>query len=422
MNLASFITEREIAPAARVFVAPTKVKDLVRIDGSVLGGGNHFPFREYATVSLAAELFDAGTTKRSKAAIREELAARGISLHFSPGGDRTYFSGSCFPEDLPRLLSILFECLHEAGFPVAEIQAAKERIQGALIEEKSDTRVQAAGALARALYAQADANYVPTSKEKSASIERIERRGLTGLSRTFGVTGLVLAIVGDTDARKALRAVDTALAKLPVEGYAPVAKETAAATAVQSETLVRIPDKANIDTYLGTRVPLTVDSPEYLAFVAFTSMLGGRGLSTGHLMRTIRERDGYTYGIYAMPAGFDDQAAGYFRIWATFSPHNFKEAVAATRKEIGIFLKSGMTEEALAKKKGEIAGSYQVGLSTTSGLAGILHKIGREGKPLSYIDAYPELVRALTLADIKAASALVPLSKLSLAAAGSLAK
>jgi hypothetical protein len=48
----------------------------------------------------------------------------------------------------------------------------------------------------------------------------------------------------------------------------------------------------------------------------------------------------------------------------------------------------------------------------------MLHKIGVEGKPLSYLDEYPSLIRALSLKDVMDIVPLLPVSKLSLAAAG----
>lgn len=181
---------------ARVFTARTGVKDIVYLEGSVLGGWNMLPRRKGEVSVLAAELLDAGTRTKDKNAIREALAARGATLAFSSGDERTYFRGSCLPEDLPKLLSTLSECLGEAVFPVAEVKAAKARIHGELVEERSDTRVQAAIGLSRLMYDSEHPNFEETSDERICDLSKAERPDLLSFKKHLGQGGLVLSIDG----------------------------------------------------------------------------------------------------------------------------------------------------------------------------------------------------------------------------------
>ncbi len=412
------VTELEFSHGERVFIARTGAKNVVTMEGSVRGGWSTLPRSKAETACMAAELLDAGTLKKGKDAIREPLALRGASLSFSSGVDRTFFSGSCFPEDVSFLLSVVAECLAGASFPSAEIVRAKERALGEFAEAKTDTRRQAAGALSRLLYTSGHVNYAQTLETRAKGTRLVTRADLTSFRNTLGKDGLVLSIVGDVVPSEVHRNVERMLAKLPSKGIQDIPERHNAKVQHAEETFISIPDKANIDVYMGMSVPLTFESPEYLSFLTLGSMLGGRGLSTGHLMRTIRERDGYTYGIYSQPDGFTEHTHGMFRIWATFSPAIFEKAVAATKKEMSWFFKNGITEAALETKKDEMAGGYQVGLATTHGLASMLHKIGVEGKPLSYLDEYPSLIRTLSLKDVMNIVPLLPVSKLSLAAAG----
>lgn len=416
------VTELELADGARIFVAPMRTKDVVTFEGSVLGGISTLPQEGAMIQSLAVDLLDAGTTAHSKDELREALAARGISLSFGTGIDRTSFSASCLPEDLGYLLNTIVECLSSATFPPKELALARERMLGEIEEAKTDTNYLASIALGRALYDPAHINYPYTIEQKTSYLKKITRADLVSFRKQLGRGGLVLSITGDVTVPAAERAVRSAIAKLPKGTTAAPAKKMNTKKPATTETLIPIKDKANIDTYLGAAVPITYDHPLYTAFNVFCGMLGGRGLSSGHLMRTIRERDGLTYGIYVRSAGFSGLLDGYFRIWATFSPATFKIAVEKTKKEIKTFLSIGLTPEALLKKQDQIAGSYVVGLSTTGGLASMLHSIGAEGKPLSYIDAYPDLVRAVTVDDLKAVAKLIPFDKLSLAASGSFEK
>jgi zinc protease len=334
---------------------------------------------------MVTELLDAGTAKKSKDIIREALGARGISVSFSAGGDRTYFAASCLPEDITFALQTIVECLTEATFPAAEIKSAKERALGDLIEEKSETRTVAATALSRMIYDPSHVNYAETIAERKRGIDGITRADLLAFRKTLGQGGLIFAITGDISPESTLKSAIKVLSKLPKGTESAAEKIFNKKKPTSQMQTVDIPNKANIDTYAGLTMPFNNDNPLYRPFIILTEMLGGRGF-TSHLMQTIRERDGLTYAVYSMPSGFSDEADGIFRIWATFSPNKFDESVTALKKEILHFFTTKVTAEGLLTRQEEIIGGYAVGLSTSRGLASMLHKVGIDGKQLSYID------------------------------------
>lgn len=404
----------------RLFLAPTRAHDIVTVEGSVLGGPNMLPATLDVVPGLAAELLDAGTPKKKKSVIRETLAGRGISLTFSSSGDRTAFSGRCFPEDLPVLLATITECLNEANFPEGEVKNAKARAFGELAEEKSDTRAQAERAFAALLYDPGHVNYARSIEAEEKSIVITRRSHLQDFRKMLGKGGLVLAIVGDIDVASARDAVLKAFQKLGQGIATAPVKQANKKVQSSNEKTVPIKDKANIDVLLGATLALTVHHPLYHPTKVLIDMLGG-GFSA-HLMQTIRERDGLTYGVSATLAGLDAGADGYLKIWATFSPQRYEESIAKLRKEVDIFFSKSLTEAALVQRQEEITGSYLVALSTTRGLAASLHSIGAFGFDLSYLTEYPNIIRAVSLTDIKNAVALIPQKKLSLVASGTFQK
>jgi zinc protease len=411
-RLASHILEKQL-PYGRIFVAPTKTRDIVTIEGSVLGGERMLPADKRASAALTARLLDAGTSVHTKDQLRESLAARGITLSFSSGDFRTHFSATCLPEDLTFTLSIITECLSKANFPAKEIVTARSRAIGSLVESKTDTGSQGMGAFSRLVFDTNHENYIVPTDTRIASYESVARGDLTRFQSFIGKGGLVLAITGDVEKEKALSIAERAFSKLSAGTTEKPEQVQNKKEQVATENRITIAGKANVDVFIGASIALTRDDELFLPLTTTIDMLGG-GFAD-HLMQTVRERDGLTYGIRAASYGFGTGNDGCLLIRATFSPDLYEKGVVAARKEIAQFFAHEINEKRLSMKKDDIAGSYLLGLSTTYG-------IGTEGKPLSYIDEYPELIKAITLDQVTAAAALIPLDKLSLAAAGTFTK
>jgi zinc protease len=419
-SVAKNITEKYVFENGRIFVAPTGAKDVVTFVGSVLGGSEMLPRDQIEVPIIGARLFDAGTKGRKKDELREALAARGADLSFSSGGERTHFSGSCLPEDLSFVLQLAAECLDTPIFAEKEITLTKERIAGRLSESKTETRVQASGELSRMMYDESSPNYSETIPFLEKSLAGVTRQKLNAYKNLLGKGGLVLAIAGDTDPATAIRAAEKAFAKLPEGTLERPITQLNKKLPNASEKIIHIPEKANIDVYLGMSIPLTLNDELSIPYHTLVDMLGG-GFAA-HLMQTVRERDGLTYGIRAFTEGMGITTDGSFRIWSTFSPDLYDKGIATIKKELKSFFTTGITKEKLAAKKDEMLGSYVIGLATTHGLAGRLHSIGARQQDLTEIDEWRNKIKAVTLSDLQDAAALIKLDKLSLAAAGTFAK
>jgi len=415
------IQEFKIASGAgRLLIGATSAKDTVAISGSVLGGPNHLAHSLETVPGIAASLMDAGTTKRSKSEIRESLADRGISLSFWSSGDRTYFFANCFPENISFTLTLIAECLHSALFQASELDKAVVRARGRIAETKSRTGTRASIAFAQSIYDAKHVNYVSSLEAREKALGKITRNELKKFSRLLGRGGLVLAITGDVKVPAARKAAEAAFTSLPEGTMAPALKSANQNQNASREVLVRIPDKSNIDVILGAALPLRKIDTLYYPALVLADMLGGGFAS--HLMRTIRERDGLTYDINTSLQGIAEDTDGAFRVWATFSPELYEKGVETIRKEMKHFFIHEITADALAQKKEEIIGSYLIGLSTTNGLATVLRGLGEEGHSVSFVNEFPDIIRAVTLDQVKEAATLIPLTKLSVAAAGTFRK
>jgi len=119
-------------------------------------------------------------------------------------------------------------------------------------------------------------------------------------------------------------------------------------------------------------------------------------------MSTVRDREGLTYGV---GAGIDQDTygPGTFFISATFAPQLLDKGLAATQGVLGKWWSDGITEAELDQRKQSMVGSFQVGLATTGGMAMALLATVQRGLEPSWLDRYPQLLRALQLQDVNSA-------------------
>jgi zinc protease len=151
---------------------------------------------------------------------------------------------------------------------------------------------------------------------------------------------------------------------------------------------------------LGQATGLKYSDPDSLALRVGTAVLG-HGF-TGRLMGTVRDKEGLTYNIGA-GISQDAIADGAWDISASFAPTLLDKGVASTRRELQKWWADGITETELADRKQGLVGGYFVGLSTSGGVAGAILVAIQRGYDLTWLDGYPEAIKALTRTQVNTA-------------------
>ena len=145
---------------------------------------------------------------------------------------------------------------------------------------------------------------------------------------------------------------------------------------------------------LGQATQLRYSDPDQLPLRLGTRIFGSGGF-TSRLMANVRDKEGLTYGIYSFMSG-DTFVDGDWRIQAEFSPALLDKGVASTRRQLDAWYADGITDGELVRAKSEFAGTYQVGLATSGGMAGTILLMLNRGMPLTFVDEYPARVNAIT--------------------------
>jgi zinc protease len=99
----------------------------------------------------------------------------------------------------------------------------------------------------------------------------------------------------------------------------------------------------------------------------------------------------------------DSIADGEWAISASFAPALLDRGIASTRRELQKWWSDGITDTELADRKQGLVGGYFVGLSTSLGVAGQILTSLQRGYDVSWLDRYPEAIKALSRAQVNSA-------------------
>ena len=393
------VHQQEAGPV-QLLVLPTPVEGVVSWRGSFLTYPD-FAAGEEVLQEVVVSLLDKGTEARDRFVLARVLEDRGARLQIENDGLRVYVSGQALREDLPAVMEVLAEMLRTPRFTEAEFEKARAQGAAALRRQMESTTAQAAGALARTLYAPAHPNFSPPLQH---DLERLETMTLDDVRRFhaehFGPRSFLLALAGDVDPGAAAAVVEEAFGGWPDAG-AEGRFEAAAQPADTGRSAVEMPDKMNVDVRLGHALGVRRDHDDYLPLYLGTYVLGGN--FSARLMTVVRDEKGLTYGINASLAGMAVEHDGHWQVGVTLSQESLTEGLAATRAEVERFVEGGITAEELDEKKTTLTGSFKVGLATTGRLAQALLANAERGFPMRYLDDFPGKIEALTLGQVNAA-------------------
>jgi zinc protease len=421
MKYADLITTKKLSWGAQAFVANFPAHGAVSVVGSIVGGRRLAGSGELADIH--AEMLLEGSSKRNKKQIQEFLDTIGASLNFSIVGDRLQFSGRVRTTHLGKLLALISEVLKRPRFPDAELKALKARQEGELALELQNTRAQADINLSRALFTPEHPNWEETTAESLEALKKISKKDLAAYhARAIDGSSLLISIVGDINTKEAVALCEKNFKILPKQKI-ELPTVVIAHSGQNQQIATTIPNKASIDYMLGEAPGVTSDHSDFPALLLGTNILGNMRGFSGRLMKTVREKEGLTYGVYSYLSGFEPTTDGMFAVWATFAPELFQKGRAAIKREVTKILKTGVTADEAKKHREMFAASWMVQLSNSGAIARSAHNTAVEGRPMKYLDEFPQVMRRVTPTQVnKVFKKYFKLEQMSESAAGPIEK
>jgi len=391
------VDHRDLPGGGRLAVLANPHAPTLTMAGTLSAGLAAAADGRFTVPSVTAAMLDRGTSEYGRLDLARELEDHGLHLAvraMANAPSSISFSAQGLAEELDRLASLLVEVLRRPTFPAAELEKLRGRILGALQREREDTSAQAYSALTRQIFPVGHPLHKRSVDARRAELEGLTRDDLEAFHRrTYGPSSLVLAVVGDINADEVAAVLSDRM-----EGWA-AASTGAVEVPSESETnagdeRIQMPDKPNLDLFLGHRGRLRRGDDDLAAAIVANSCLGQSAL-TSRLGVAVRDEAGLSYSVYSRFFGTIDMP-GPWAVSCSVAADNLDRAAALCRRVITDYVAEGPTEAELADERGAQAGAYQVGLATNGGIARELVTTLTAGEPVSRMDEYPQRILATT--------------------------
>jgi predicted Zn-dependent peptidase len=200
--------------------------------------------------------------------------------------------------------------------------------------------------------------------------------------------------VGDISPEQALAAVQASFGGwrgAPREKIA-VGDDSLVTRAGQTTVKEPLPDKSNVDVFVGHPVKVAVSSPDYFPAVVGNAALGYDAFTCR--LAPVRDRFGLTYSIASSLTGEFPESP--WNIEFSVNPENYAKAVTLVQKITRDYEKSGISAKELKEETSQLEGAYFVAMRGPKQIASKLCQLEALGLGAKFIDNFGDNLRRVT--------------------------
>ena len=354
------------------------------------------------TSSLAMQMLDEGTKKRSSLEISEQLALLGAELRAGSALDFSFVSLGVLKDKLTPALDIYSDIILHPAFPEADFRRI-QKIQLARIQQEKFSPVGLAiRILPGLIYGQNHAYGHPlTGSGYEAMVSQLKREDLVKYHQTwFKPNHATLIIVGDVTMKEVKPEVEKVF-KNWIAGDVP--KKNIAKVPLRKQPAIYLLDRPEAPQSVviaGLPAPSSSD-PEALAIDLMNFVLGGDFVS--RLNMNIREDKHWSYGVFSTLIEARGQRP--FLVVAPVQADKTKETI----EEILAEIKGLLTDKPVSNDEYQNARSSRInqlpGLwETMAGVENSLVELVNFNLPDDYFEKYPARIKGLKSEDLNRAA------------------
>ncbi|MEM7427188.1 MAG: pitrilysin family protein [Pseudomonadota bacterium] len=359
-----------------------------------LGGWALDPAGKEGITNLMAGMLDEGAADRKSKAFQKLQQQLAMRMSFRARADRFYGTFQTLTHNREQSVDLLADAVNRPRFD----QVPLERIRGQVILNIK-SNLQDPDNIARKAWHETmfgEHPYARTRRGPADTVAKLSSEDLHSLrDRLFRKDGLIVAVVGDIDAKSLASLLDEVFGGLPQSTDMPKLQEASAARDAGVQVIDKnVPQSVIVFGHSGIKR----DDDDFIPAYVLNFILGGGGFGS-RLTEEIREKRGLTYSVYSYLSPYDHGAL--FIGGASTQNARAGETVKIIKQEIARMATEGPTQKELDDAKTYMTGSYALRFDTSSKIAGQLQAIQVDDLGIDYIVKRNEKINAVTLDDLK---------------------
>ena len=350
---------------------------------------------ESLLIGFFTDMLVRGSKKYTKDVYEETLESLGAQVTISSSESYFHIDIIARKKTIPQVLEVLADTIRSPLFVVKEIGNLKKEYTQHLYEERDDSRALSYGIFTRYLYLETESGYIPDIKTRLGSLNHIDRNTLISLHTTLLGLPWTVSIASDRDTATQITDIFSALHTRDILESGTKTNNPPKVLKSKKD-LFLVPEKQNIEFYIGNRLPLTLADEAFLPFSFGLDVLGKRGGFAGRLMSTVREKEGLTYSIYAWIKGVTKTHSGHWQIWTFFTPKDTPQGLTSTIREIRTIVEKGSTDVEIKRYKELLSNQFRLAHESTTSTLSLYHSALVAGRTPEEVDQYPNRIQKLT--------------------------
>ncbi len=378
------------------------------VEGRVIidAGAMREPSSKNGLASLTGRLLSEGTGSLTGAEFSNRMESMGAAYQSGGLFNNSFADVVALKNVFPDALTLAAQTVIAPSFPESEFGRVKNMALAAYQQRRAQASGLAADAFIRAAF-DSTAPFSRPAAGTTATISGLTRDDVLAWHRTmFAPSAATLLLVGDISLAEARDVAQRAFG-----GWtASRASMGAVANPVQKYTGTRIiivdrPNSVQSSVVIG-QAGFQATDPDYIGMLALNHVLGGAVSS--RLNTNLREKHGYTYGIFS---GLDLRSgAGAYQVASEIRTNATDSALVEAVREYGRLVSEPVPGPELQGAVNNLVSGFPSSVQTVQALTGRLQNLIVWGLPVDFYATYRERLAAVTPEDVRkvATSRLTP--------------
>jgi zinc protease len=366
---------------------------IVTMNVAFRGGAAQDPEGKAGLANLMSGLLDEGAGELDSRAFQAKLEDLSINLSFDAGSDAFYGNLRTLTQNQDEAFELFRLAATDPRFDAEPVERIRGQVLASLRQAETNPNEVAGRLWAETMFG--DHPYGSPLEGTTESVAAITADDLRAFhERTIARDNLHVVIVGAIDAETAAAALDRMFGNLPetaelapVSDVDPAVGETRHSGLSVPQTAIRLGGPG-----------LKRDHPDFITAYVADQILGG-GTFSSRLYKAVREERGLAYSVGTGLLPYDH--AGAFVAATSVDAANADQAVGIMLDEIKRYAAEGPTEAELQAAKDYLVGNFALRFDSSQKIARNLLQFQLDDLGVDYIDRRNDLIRAVTLADVK---------------------